>query len=487
MRTILDRPDYRHSHWGLLVSDLTTGEALVEQDSAKLFAPASVTKLFSCSAAWIELGPDHRFETRVVRRGELGGDGTLDGDLVLIAAGDPTLGGRTDADGHLTWKNLDHTYANWSDCDELTEPDPLQGLKKLARQVKSAGVRRVKGRASIDDRLFEDAEGSGSGPQHVAPIMINDNVIDFLVKPGKAGQKATVEWRPQSPRVTIDAVVFTTAGASNAAITVRASSPWHVRVSGTIPVDAKPVVRIHEMPNSTLWAEALFTEALETEGIIFESPAAQGIGGRNLPGTESLAQMPTVAALISPPFRENITLILKVSHNLHASLLPLLLAAKHGERTLAEGLRWQGKALSGLGLDTSELSFAGGAGGTRGDYVTPHATVQLLRSMAQRADARTFRLALPILGRDGTLAKVQSSSPVAGRVYAKTGTLVWENTMNDSLLITSKAIAGYMTAKSGRELVFAIFVNNVPRSREEKATPDGEAMGRLCEIVHERY
>ena len=44
-----------------------------------------------------------------------------------------------------------------------------------------------------------------------------------------------------------------------------------------------------------------------------------------------------VAVLKSPPLSEAIKVTLKVSHNLYASTLPLLVAAKYGKRTLAGG------------------------------------------------------------------------------------------------------------------------------------------------------
>ena len=70
-----------------------------------------MTKLYTCAAALVTLGPDHRFRTPVYRRGNWWM--VPSGDLILVAKGDPTLGGRTDANGHLVFKNSDHTYASF--------------------------------------------------------------------------------------------------------------------------------------------------------------------------------------------------------------------------------------------------------------------------------------------------------------------------------------------------------------------------------------
>src|SRR5919198_563182 len=79
--------------------------------TALLPAPASVTKLYTCAAALVEMGADHRFETPVYRRGPLRG-GRLEGDLILVAQGDLTVGGRTDPGGKMAFKDDDHIYAN---------------------------------------------------------------------------------------------------------------------------------------------------------------------------------------------------------------------------------------------------------------------------------------------------------------------------------------------------------------------------------------
>src|SRR5262245_18547220 len=90
--TVLKRPEYKHARWGILAVDAATGKPVFEHNADQLFAPASVTKLYSCAAALAAVGADHRFETPVYQRGD---------DLVLVAKGDLTLGGRTTRDGTM--------------------------------------------------------------------------------------------------------------------------------------------------------------------------------------------------------------------------------------------------------------------------------------------------------------------------------------------------------------------------------------------------
>ena len=164
VRELMESAKYKQAHWGLLAVDLKTGDIRYELNSEKLFAPASTTKCFSVACALDAFGADHRFETPIVRRGEVNDKGELTGDLILIASGDLTLGGRTTESGEIAFSNGDHTYASGGTESELTPQDPLAGLNELARQIAQAGIKRVRGDVLIDDRLFEKAEGSGSGP-----------------------------------------------------------------------------------------------------------------------------------------------------------------------------------------------------------------------------------------------------------------------------------------------------------------------------------
>src|SRR6185312_8628782 len=162
---IIDGPDYKHASFGILVVDGKTGETVYRRNPDTMMAPASVTKLFTCAAAIIALGPDYRFTTPVYARGAPM-QGTLRGDLILVASGDLTMGGRTDNNGKT----------------RFTDTDPLAGLDALAKQVKAAGIERLDGEVLIDDRLFARSRGSGSGPSVVTPILINDNVVDIIVE-----------------------------------------------------------------------------------------------------------------------------------------------------------------------------------------------------------------------------------------------------------------------------------------------------------------
>ena len=175
-----------------------------------------------------------------------------------------------------------------------------------------------------------------------------------------------------------------------------------------------------------------------------------------------------------------------MSNNLYASTLPCLVAASKGSTTAEAGLREERKILKELGVDVNAVSFGGGAGGAPSDCVSARATVQLIQGLAKRKDWDAFKSGLPILGVDGTLADVvKPDSPARGKVFAKTGTLIWYDAANGRNLLKSKAIAGTMTTKAGTELHFAVFVNNVPLPAGVTATREGKVLGRLCEIIYE--
>ncbi len=122
-------PHVSRARTAALVFDLQTGTTVFAQHDSLALAPASNEKLGVTYAALVGLGPEFRFETDVIGRGEL--DGTVwRGSLLLVGHGDPTL----------------------SSGD----------LAALARQVRAAGVRRVTG-AILGDESYFDARRTAPG------------------------------------------------------------------------------------------------------------------------------------------------------------------------------------------------------------------------------------------------------------------------------------------------------------------------------------
>src|SRR6266540_604387 len=155
VQTIMDRPEFRHAIFGIEFYSLDSGKPIYSVNADKLFTPGSTTKLLTEGTALELLGADFRFHTRVYRTGPIGADGTLDGDLVLVASGDLNLSGRINADGTLAFENEDHSY----DGDPNTRAvpgDPLLVIRRLAQQVANKQVKKIRGQVIVDISLFRE-------------------------------------------------------------------------------------------------------------------------------------------------------------------------------------------------------------------------------------------------------------------------------------------------------------------------------------------
>ena len=99
---LTSQPRFQHAQWGILFVDLKTGEKIHAHNADKLFAPASTTKLYTVATALDELGADYRFETPLKHTGTRD-NGTISGDLILVASGDLTMGGPTTDSGEIAF------------------------------------------------------------------------------------------------------------------------------------------------------------------------------------------------------------------------------------------------------------------------------------------------------------------------------------------------------------------------------------------------
>jgi D-alanyl-D-alanine carboxypeptidase/D-alanyl-D-alanine-endopeptidase (penicillin-binding protein 4) len=171
-------------------------------------------------------------------------------------------------------------------------------------------------------------------------------------------------------------------------------------------------------------------------------------------------------------------------------MTPSMLGAVVGHATSdweQAGFNLEHDFLQRAGLDLSGASQADGAGGARSAFFTPDFMVSYLAYMAKQPNFQVFYSALPVLGRDGTLWNIQTTSPAAGHVFAKTGTFGAFDALNRDVMVTGKGLAGYTTTVEGRHLAFAIYANHVavPSDDPEATTRIvGQAVGEIAAIAY---
>ena len=153
IQQLTTRPIFKHSTVGVEVYDLTAHKTLVAINEDKLFTSGSTTKLVTEGAALALLGENYRFHTRVYHTGNITPDGTLHGDLILVASGDPNLSGRVEENDTLDFTSYDHAYAGVLPGKSVIG-DPMQVLKELAIGVLKGGVWRIQGNVIVDASLF---------------------------------------------------------------------------------------------------------------------------------------------------------------------------------------------------------------------------------------------------------------------------------------------------------------------------------------------
>ena len=283
---ILADPRYRPSRLGVYVADRETGETIFDIRADEWFLAASTTKLFPVSAALDAYGADYRFETPIYKAGTVSAGGELDGDLILVASGDLTMGGRDTDDGEIAYTPIDHINAGaFPELVTLTPQDPLAGLDKLAAQVAESGITSVSGEVIIDDRLFP---AMPKDTYILTPVWINDNLLDLSLTAGDVGEAATLEWRPMSAAYQVEANVQTVAAGEALDVTVSSPAPGQVMVEGKVPADLASWTQIFQVEDPSAHARTLLIEALERAGSSGGRDADRGQPGRPAAGAGKL-------------------------------------------------------------------------------------------------------------------------------------------------------------------------------------------------------
>src|SRR6266704_609504 len=360
--------------------------------------------------------PPDSLATHIYRTGPVDSKGRLKGDLVLVASGDPNLSNRIQPDGSLAFVDEDHSYSG-----PALPGDPLVVIKQLAKDVAAKGIRKIEGRVLVDASLFPDGPREGGTDVVMSSIMVNDNVIDLLAKPGaKAGDPLSLEFSPHTSYIRfVNHLITSPAGSkvewSSPEVATNPDGSVSVTLTGSLPLGAPPTPAPFAVPSPTKFAETVLREALVAAGV-----QVKGASNASAPDFSAYKRFymdeNLVAEHISPPLSEEIKVTLKVSQNLHAGMGPYLLGALAAKKTIdldRAGFAIERAFLQQARLDLSGISQGDGAGGDWADLFSPDFICHYMAYWSTRPDFQAFFNALPILGKDGTLAKIQTASPAA--------------------------------------------------------------------------
>jgi PBP4 family serine-type D-alanyl-D-alanine carboxypeptidase len=502
IRVILEKPPYKNAIWGLRVLD--GNRVLVDLNSQRNFFIGSVRKVFSVGQLLNAVGPGHTYDTPVYRTGAVD-HGVLHGNLIVVASGDLTMGGRTKPDGTIAVSDWDHNEADSLGNAILTEPNPLAGYATLARAVKATGITRIAGNVIVDDRLFRPFPFRGQFS--VRPIFVNDDVVDLTIIPGgKPGSLANVTSRPICAALKIVNELRNSGPKTKETLSINPTLPKCIgkpgcrsTIVGRLPIDYAPpltgkpavvqTVRIVEPSN---YARTVFVESLKAVGIAVDAPAVQANPVGLLPSKGAYRAAGKVAQLTGLPYGQDAKLVLKISYNIGADTSLVLFGVTRHVNTMEAALGVERRNLvAHYGIPNSEYHFVDGSGG--GDTTATNVAVtRMLGELAQSPAAPAFLAALPILGVDGSLGFVKdfrSDSTLAGaigNVRAKTGTYVGASA-SGGMELKGQALGGYVTTKSGRHLTFELVVNNVPIEKILDITAVFQDQGAIAAMLWRDY
>lgn len=422
----------RNGSWGAIVVSLTRGDTLFQVNADESLVPASTMKLFTTALAFERLGPTHRFTTTVLRDGDLGPDGTLNGNLILRGGGDPALSRR------------------------FYKGDANGPMRALARQVAEAGIKRVRGDVIGDDGAFEAKtvpDGWLSRYLHasyaapVSALSLNENLLYVAVRPGQAGTEAGVRLEPATTAYTVRNSAVTRGGTRGARLTVALGSGNVINVRGWIGAASEPRVYIVVVQDPATFTTGAFHRALTEAGIRIDGEPRVG---RTPPGAKP------VTFMSSPPLAELATIMNRESVNHYAELIFRNVArethpAGVGSAAMANALLRDFLMLR-VGSPPEDVFAADGSGLSTLDRVTPRSLVHLLGYANRAPWADTFHSTLPVAGRDEMLRTRMRRTPAQGNLHAKTGTT------NEVI-----ALSGYVDSQDGETLAFAFLYNGRDR------------------------
>jgi D-alanyl-D-alanine carboxypeptidase/D-alanyl-D-alanine-endopeptidase (penicillin-binding protein 4) len=432
LRNLFAEPNADRAQWSVSFYSLHHAEHLFSLNPSRLMVPASAQKMLTSAVAAERLGWDFRYTTRLLSTVPIGADGNLEGDVVIVGTGDPSINPR--------------------------HPERWRAFDDWAVALKQKGVRVIHGRLIGDDNAFAEPAwgfgwswddlhyGYGAEP---SALQYNENTVEVMVGPGlEPGSRAIISSSPLGSGLVIDHAVTTAPAGTPLRLEMsRMPGTPFLSVRGQIAVDAKTATLQASAENPTRFFVTALREAFARNGIFVAGGVADVDELRTSLPHDQLHEL-----LIdrSPPLSELVDVTLKWSRNIYAESMLLAMAPVTEPATGGKGLQALRETLTRWAVPPDSYLPRDGSGLSRYDYVTADTMIALLTYLwMDPKHADVFQSTLPQSGMSGTLANRMKGTPAEGRVRAKTGTMSHV-----------RSLAGYVTTLAGDPVAFSIIAND---------------------------
>jgi D-alanyl-D-alanine carboxypeptidase/D-alanyl-D-alanine-endopeptidase (penicillin-binding protein 4) len=434
----LSQPTLANASIGIFAIDLNSGETLLEYNPNLSLVPASSLKIVSSAATLETFGPDYRFKTILAYSGKISEAKTLDGDLVILGGGDPAF------------------------LSPLFNDHYKKVLNDMVQEIKNSGIRWVNGNIIGDGSYFgqpqiadtwiwEDIGNYYGSPAYGLNIYDNTYTISFETK--SAGSPAKIiSITPPLPGIEFENFVTAANNSRDNAYIFGSYLSDKRIIKGTIPQNRKAFAIKGSMPDPALLAANQLLSELKKNGV--------GVNGAAKSNyiEQKKNNFLTLLEIDSPPLSEIIFQLNMKSINLYAENLLLHLATTYTENcTVDAGCNALSEFWKSAGMEMSGLHIEDGSGLSRANSITAEQLVHVLQFMKTNSkNSESFIRSLPVAGESGSLKSFGKGTILEGNLKAKSGYM--SRVMN---------YTGYLTTASGRELAFAVMVNNYNCSNTE--------------------
>lgn len=442
-------PDLLHkSFWSLCIQDVESGETLVNIRAHHLMTPASVLKVYTTASALSILSPDTRLATEVHLSGSVS-KGVLQGDLVIIGEGDPSIASR-----------------------HLPRGQQSSFFEKVVEALRGRGITTIEGEILALSLPHRDAQGRNPRWMHydmgnhyaagAYDLNLFDNSYDILFS--NFGRDFTVS--PAIPDLNLIRAyeVSPRKRSDSLYIAIPPLGGSHDRIiTGVYPASLKSTSIRGEIPNPPLFFAQYLASHLRREGITVKGKG-KVIADPPAPGSTTL-----LYRHLSPTITELARLTNVHSINLYAEALLRRLAPEEdrwaGHNITQSALHRTALYWEGRGLTPDESALYDGSGLSPENKLSTFFLVTLLGKVYRNESTRRFMDTLPIVGKEGTVSSFLRELPFAGTTRLKSGTI-------KHVL----AYGGYVPTPDGRIYAVAVIVNNHTVRNSEMRKALGELL-----------